>query len=59
MKRYIKTDKYKCIDTHKLVPHMECYIIKDNKLYVEQISGHIFDLGTIIIMKDNNENMGD
>lgn len=38
----------KVIDTKLMIPHVECYLIEDNKLYSESIDGIIYCLGDII-----------
>lgn len=58
MKQFIKTTKYICVDTKQLIPHLECYIIKENNhLYAEQITGQHIDLGKIIKMSDIKEDI--
>lgn len=58
MKQFIKTTEYKFIDTKQMIPHLECYLIKeDNHLYAEQISGHHIDMGKIIKMSDTKEDI--
>lgn len=46
MEKFIATDKY-IVDTSKLLPHIECYIIKNNVLYEETISGELLYIGPI------------
>ena len=48
MDRYIKTD-VGVIDTNiRNNPHIECFHIKDNILYAEEISGREFPIGKVI-----------
>lgn len=49
----------KVIDTSHLIPHLECYLIDDNKLYCENIDGTVYFLGDIIEMSDVISNMFD
>ena len=48
LKRYIEVLNGKVIDTSLLLPHVECYFIEDDKLYVEHIDGSTFYLGKVI-----------
>lgn len=49
----------KVIDTSYLIPHMECYLIEENKLYCENIDGTVYFLGDIIETGDVISNMFD
>lgn len=58
MKQFIKTNWYTCVDTKEMIPHLECYVIKeDNHLYAEQINGQHIDLGKIIQMSNKKEDI--
>lgn len=52
MKRYVRTTDYVFIDTHLLIPHLECYLKKDDHLFAEQINGQLIDLGKILFETD-------
>ena len=58
MIRYIKTTQG-IVDTQFLFPHLECYLIKDNVLYVEEISGRTYPFAEIIDSSDNEEDLID
>lgn len=47
------TSDCSCVDTKKLIPHLECYIEKNGHLYAEQISGQLIDLGKILLESDS------
>ena len=49
----------KVIDTSLLIPHLECYLIEENKLYCENIDGTVYLLGDIIETSDVISNMFD
>ena len=53
MKRYVRTTDCLLIDTHQLIPHLECYLKKEDHLYAEQINGQLIDLGRIIQESDS------
>lgn len=53
LKRYIEVLNGKVVDTTLLLPHVECYYVEDEKLYVEHIDGTTFYLGKI--MRESNE----
>lgn len=59
MKRYVITDMSGVIDTRILIPHLECYIEHSGKLYAEQISGHMLDLGKIVAAVDSLDDLDD
>lgn len=48
LKRYVEVLNGKVIDTTLLLPHVECYYIEDDKLYVEHIDGTTFYLGKVV-----------
>ena len=57
MKRYLKTDKG-IIDTHiKNNPHVECFFIKDNHLYIEEISGRVYLYAKVTSSSDNKSDL--
>lgn len=58
MNRYVKTDKG-VVDTNFLYPHMECYLIEDNVLYVEEVSGRVYAYANIIDSSNNVEDLLD
>ena len=43
----------KLIDTSVLIPHLECYFIKDTCLFVEHTDGSYTNLGKIIKQFDD------
>lgn len=49
LNRYIRVLNGKIIDTTLLLPHVECYFITDNKLYVEYIDGTYTYLGQVVV----------
>lgn len=49
----------KVIDTSYLIPHMECYLIEESKLYCENIDGTVYFLGDIVETSDVISNMFD
>lgn len=53
LKRYVEVKNGKVIDTTLLLPHVECYFIEDEKLYVESIIGDETYLGHIV--KESND----
>jgi hypothetical protein len=53
MKRWVMTTDCPCVDTKKLIPHLECYVEKDGNLYAEQISGQLINLGKILLESDS------
>ena len=53
MKRYVKTTEFVCIDTKQLIPHLECYLKKNDRLLAEQIDGRMIDLGRILLESDS------
>lgn len=53
LKRYVEVLNGKVIDTTLLLPHVECYYIEDNKLYVEHTDGTTFYLGKVARETDN------
>ena len=58
--RYIKVSDRgfeKVIDTKLMIPHVECYLIEDNKLYSESIDGIIYCLGEIVKQSDSIEDV--
>lgn len=55
MKRYVITDTSGVVDTKVLIPHLECYVEQFGRLYAEQISGYMIDLGRIIAATDSLE----
>lgn len=59
MKRYLKTDKG-IIDTHiKNNPHVECFFIKGNHLYIEEISGRVYPYAKVFELSDNKNDLID
>ena len=48
LKRYVEVLNGKVIDTTLLLPHVECYYIDDNKLFVEHTDGTNFYLGKVV-----------
>ena len=57
MKRYVITDASGVVDTSILIPHLECYVEQFGRLYAEQISGYMIDLGRIIAETESIENL--
>lgn len=57
MKRYVITDTSGVVDTKLLIPHLECYVEQFGRLYAEQISGYMIDLGRIIAETDSVEDL--
>lgn len=53
LKRYVEVLNGKVIDTTLLLPHVECYFIEDEKLYVEHTDGSTFYLGKV--MRETND----
>ena len=53
LKRYVEVLNGKIVDTTLLLPHVECYYIEDDKLYVEHTDGTTFYLGKVI--RETNE----
>ncbi|WP_292474526.1 hypothetical protein [Methanosphaera sp.] len=58
MIRYVKTDKG-IIDTDFLFPHMECYILKEDGLYVEEILGRVYKYAEVIDVSNRLEDLLD
>lgn len=57
MHRYIQTDSG-VIDTDiRNNPHVECFHIKDNILYAEEISGREYSLGKVISSSDERDDL--
>lgn len=57
MKRFVQVKNSKVVDTMLLIPHVECYLEKDGRLYVEYILGDLVDLGKIIKEADTLEEL--
>lgn len=57
VKRYIKVLSGKIVDTSLLLPHVECYLTEDSKLYVESIDGIETYLGKIVSETNNLEDL--
>lgn len=58
MPKYIKildTSGEKLVDTSILIPHLECYLIKDNQLYFESTDGIEYFLGNVLDTYDTLE----
>ncbi len=53
LKRYVEVLNGKIVDTTLLLPHVECYYIEDEKLYVEHIDGSTCYLGKVIRETNN------
>ena len=53
LKRYVEVLNGKVIDTTLLLPHVECYFIEAEKLYVEHTDGSTFYLGKV--MRETND----
>ena len=53
LKRYVEVLNGKVIDTTLLLPHVECYYVEDEKLYVEHTDGSSFYLGKVV--RETNE----
>ena len=53
LKRYIQVLNRKTVDTTLLLPHVECYFVEDNDLYVEYVDGNVTYLGKVIRETDN------
>lgn len=56
MLKYIVTDKY-IVNTSQLLPHIECYIIRNDILYEETIDGRLLPIGNIEIMSNSPDNL--
>lgn len=48
LKRYVEVLNGKIVDTTLLLPHVECYFIEDDKLFVEHTDGSTCYLGKVI-----------
>ena len=57
MKRFVQVKNSKVIDTMLLIPHVECYLEENGRLYVEYILGDIVDLGKIVKQADSLEEL--
>ena len=57
LKRFVKVKNGKVIDTMLLLPHVECYLKEDEKLYCEQIDGSLIYLGIIVKEADTLEGL--
>lgn len=57
LKRYVKVLNSKIVDTTLLLPHVECYFIEDDKLFVENIDGSDYYLGKVVIESDNIDDL--
>lgn len=55
MDRFIKTERYECIDTSIIIPHHECYLEEYGCLISEQINGSKINLGEIKCSCNNYE----
>lgn len=53
LKKYVEVLNGKVIDTTLLLPHVECYYIEDDKLFVEHTDGSTFYLGKV--MRETND----
>ena len=53
LKRYVEVLNGKIIDTTLLLPHVECYFIEDDKLFVEHIDGSTCYLGKVVKETDD------
>lgn len=52
IKKYIQVLSGKVVDTSLILPHTECYVVIDDKLYAEQIDGSEVYLGKIVHESD-------
>jgi hypothetical protein len=57
MKRFVQVKNSKVVDTMLLIPHVECYLKQDGRLFVEYILGDIVDLGKIVKEADTLEEL--
>lgn len=57
-KRFVKVKSGKVIDTTLLLPHVECYLKENGKLYVEYtLDGSTMYLGQIVCESDTLEEL--